>query len=509
MFGRFQVNEADSATGDGLDGTWQGRPRIGGRARDVIGVTASGRHAGFADSGSGAVATTVRWRTLEWWGAGLAIFAQTGAVTGYGSTRSLLLALSLAIIGVLLARCAGQLRLAISRSLPLATLLLLPFASVLWSLSPSLSLRRAIALVASMALAYLLAIRFSPRQLALLVTAVLGPCMMLSLIYAAALPSLGLMPDGGEMRGVFEHKNVLGWYASISIIASAAVAAGGGAAGRWFGGTAFVASVFCLAASGSMTGALSTGAALALTAFYALLARLRAPARTLFVLVVLQLCAVIAISTSEFLVPALEALGKDATLTGRIPLWRLVDPVISENLLLGVGYQAFWTPANPGAWAIWSEVGWLAPHAHNGYRDTLLNFGVLGSAIFLFAIARAAVHGATLLCREPRGGWLWLNVMVGMFLVMNLTESLFLMQSDFLFVLFATALLMFDLRAREIDRDRQPEHSRATGTHPRASSSPHSEPDAPKGHCPKGWSATRAAPNPGRKRRSDESPFER
>ena len=53
-------------------------------------------------------------------------------------------------------------------------------------------------------------------------------------------------------------------------------------------------------------------------------------------------------------------------------------------------------------------------------------------------------------------GWLWLNVIVWVFLVMNLTESLFLVQNDFLFVLFATALLMFGLRAPEIGHGLQP-----------------------------------------------------
>ena len=320
-------------------------------------------------------------------------------------------------------RCRDQLRLAVSRSLPLAVLLLLPFVSVLWSISGSISLRRAIALLASMALAYVLAIRFTPRQLAILVAAVLGPCMLLSLVYAVALPGLGWMPDGAEMRGVFTHKNILGWYASISIIACAAMMVGG--SDRRLGGLFLVASVLCLVASGSMTGLISTASALCLTAFYAILRRLRGLARTLFVLVVLQLVALVAVSLIELLVPTLEALGKDATLTGRIPLWKLVDQEIAKNLLFGVGYQAFWTDANPNAWVIWSEIGWGAPHAHNGYRDTLLNFGLIGLAIFLVAIVRAVIQGATLLCRVQHGGWLWLNVVVGMFLVMNITESLF------------------------------------------------------------------------------------
>jgi exopolysaccharide production protein ExoQ len=399
---------------------------------------------------------TIRWRTLEWWGAAFAIFVQTGAVTSYGSLRRLLLLLSFVIIGALLMLCRDQLRHAVSRSLPLAVLLLLPFASVLWSISGSISLRRASALAASMALAYVLAIRFTPRQLATLVAAVLGPCMLLSLVYAAALPDIGWMPGDGGMRGAFIHKNILGWYASISIIASAAVMASGGAAAWRRGGVFLAASLLCLVASGSMTGLLSTAAALCLSTFYAVLKRLRGLARALFVLIVLQLLAVVAISTSELLAPTLEALGKDATLTGRSPLWGLVDREIAEHLMFGVGYQAFWTAANPDAWAIWSKIGWLAPHAHSGYRDTLLNFGLVGMAIFMVAIARALVQGATLLGGAPQDGWLWLNVTVGMFLVMNLTESLFLMQNDFLFVLFATALIMFGLRAPEVRRNPPP-----------------------------------------------------
>ena len=47
----------------------------------------------------GATTGKLKGRTLEWWGAGLAVFVQTGAVTGYGSLRKILLILSFAIIG--------------------------------------------------------------------------------------------------------------------------------------------------------------------------------------------------------------------------------------------------------------------------------------------------------------------------------------------------------------------------------------------------------------------------
>jgi len=153
------------------------------------------------------------------------------------------------------------------------------------------------------------------------------------------------------------------------------------------------------------------------------------------------------ISLHEFLVPLLEALGKDATLTGRVPLWELVDSRIADHLLLGFGYQAFWTESNPEAWIIWGKIQWMAPHAHNGFRDIMLNFGIIGMTLFVLMIFHAVHQGAALHCRDQKYGWLWLNVFMVVILVMNLTESIFFVQNDAIFVLFATAIIMVSLYA--------------------------------------------------------------
>src|SRR5687767_2179947 len=42
--------------------------------------------------------------------------------------------------------------------------------------------------------------------------------LLLSLVFAAALPGLAFMPDGGQLRGVFTHKNVLGQQLVIAAI---------------------------------------------------------------------------------------------------------------------------------------------------------------------------------------------------------------------------------------------------------------------------------------------------
>lgn len=407
----------------------------------------------------------VRWRTIEWLGAGLALFLQSGAIfplllAGAGgatddAVRAKLRLVALPaylITAVLLSRHPRPLLIAMRRNLLFNLLLILPFLSVFWSVSPSITVRRAVALLCSISLAYLLAIRFTPRQLALLLAAVLAPCMVLSLLFAGAVPSLGRMPMETAFRGIFVHKNVLGWYAAISALVSGVMVTDRAFGPRRRGVLLLVLSLVCLAGSTSMTGILSTVAALGLAWFYRALTRARGVGRAVLVLLFVQGVALALLALDQFLVPVLEALGKDATLTGRVPLWRLVDQQIASRLLLGFGYQAFWTKANLAAWKIWSALRWMAPHAHNGYRDTLLSFGIVGFAVFIVAVARALRDGARLQCRQPQEGWLWLNVLMGAFLVTNLTESMFLVPNETLFILFATAMISVSSHARQLAR---------------------------------------------------------
>jgi exopolysaccharide production protein ExoQ len=399
----------------------------------------------------------INWRAVESWGAGISLFIQTGALFPLmlaGADGSLddpakaklrLLSLPIyAFAGLILLQNCRQFLIALRRNLLFPLLLLLPFLSVLWSVSPSITLRRAIGLLFTVVLAYVLAIRFTPRQLLLLVLATLGTCVVLSLVFFAASPNLARMPDG-TMRGIFLHKNSLGWYASILILVATAVLIDGSLGLRRTSFILLIAGLVCLAASGSMTATIATASAYCLIGFYSILWRIRGITRGAAVMIFLQMTVVLVVLLHEFLIPALEALGKDATLTGRVPLWELVDHEIANHFLFGFGYQAFWTEANPEAWAIWSKIRWMAPHSHNGFRDTILSFGVVGMTLFLLMVLRAVCQGAVLQCRNHQYGWLWPNVFMIMVLVMNLTESLFLMQNESISVLFATTIIMFSL----------------------------------------------------------------
>lgn len=258
---------------------------------------------------------------------------------------------------VILIRNFPQFLTALRRNLIVPLILVLPFLSTLWSIAPPTTLRRAIGLLFCVLLSYVLAIRFTPRQLLFLLFVTLGTCSVLSVVISLVSPALASMPDG-SMRGVFIHKNVLGWYAALTILVATAVLIDGTLGLRRTAFIVLAAGVICLASSGSMTAIIATSVAYCLIGFYSLLQRSSSIGRVVIVLFFIQLSLGILISLHEFLVPALEALGKDATLTGRVPLWELVDREISDRWFLGYGYQAFWTTANPEATHMWLKLGW-------------------------------------------------------------------------------------------------------------------------------------------------------
>ena len=96
---------------------------------------------------------------------------------------------------------------------------------------------------------------------------------------------------------------------------------------------------------------------------------------------------------SDFLV----AIGKDATLTGRIPLWRqIIEVMSSHKTLAGYGYGMFWRDPIGVSMV---HMGFNRRHdgfmasmtsgAHNVLLEMWLNIGLVGIAAFFFALLRS------------------------------------------------------------------------------------------------------------------------
>jgi len=77
-----------------------------------------------------------------------------------------------------------------------------------------------------------------------------------------------------------------------------------------------------------------------------------------------------------------NALGRDASFTGRTSIWDDAISWISEEPL-GTGY---FTASHS---RLMNNAGWIVNHAHDAYLDTMLKYGLLGSIIFIVLVVLA------------------------------------------------------------------------------------------------------------------------
>ena len=76
---------------------------------------------------------------------------------------------------------------------------------------------------------------------------------------------------------------------------------------------------------------------------------------------------------------AISSLGRDPTLTTRVPMWYgLIG--MAKNPLIGSGYESFWLGKRLEI--LWASYGQLI-QAHNGYLEVYLNYGLVGLALVI------------------------------------------------------------------------------------------------------------------------------
>jgi exopolysaccharide production protein ExoQ len=132
------------------------------------------------------------------------------------------------------------------------------------------------------------------------------------------------------------------------------------------------------------------------------------------------------------LVPGLDSLigaatstvGKDATFTGRTPIWELVKANIALHPLFGTGYGAFWVgpfDTSP-SYEFVRRLYFYPGEAHNGYLDIVLDLGYVGLVLLGGFIVRYFVLSIRLLQIDRSQALLYLSLIL-YFLLANLTES--------------------------------------------------------------------------------------
>lgn len=164
---------------------------------------------------------------------------------------------------------------------------------------------------------------------------------------------------------------------------------------------------------------------------------------------------VVALTVLPILEPLLNAIGKDASLTGRIPMWNQVIAVMTQhNTFTGYGFAMFWRDRKAvalihSAFSQYSFMGTMTTGAHNVLMEFWLNIGLIGIAAYFFAIL-ASMNRVQQLKRER---YILSAAYILWFMMSGWTErsiSTFECQTLFLFIAMGTACNKEPIKPRRI-----------------------------------------------------------
>jgi O-antigen ligase len=372
-----------------------------------------------------------------------------------GSLVDTLSVVSFAALGLLFARSAlSKLTLPAVR-LCLALLgcyLVWSFASIVWSIDPGLSFRRAVKLL-------LLVVGAVGLGLGYYGSRPNGPVELARHVLIAALVALAVLwlpqiqsRQVDFLDPAFSLKDVgFGTPVAFPLAYGACAAIYLGSVGALRPGLVWAYVVACFVSLFAQKVRIIVAATVLLVGIQLLLT-LRPRQRAILLGAILAL-AVVAFVILTWVAPQLGpqlgdtiwqyvTLDQSTTTTqsidGRAPLWQLLVGFVAERPVLGYGFGAFWNPSYMAY--VWDVVHWQAVIAHNGFLDEVLATGAIGLVLFL-AFWLAGIGLAARASRHPFG--LLVLCWLVLFVLFNLGDSI--MQSYFRFPFYASVLALFAL----------------------------------------------------------------
>ena len=313
----------------------------------------------------------------------------------------------------------------------------LAFISVLWSDVPGFALRRCLNMAATSGLGLYLSYRCSPRQVLRLLGWMLVVAIAGSILVVVLRPDLGIdsSQTNHAWKGIFVQKNTLGRLMSLGVLVFIFLASEAKSR-RWV----YVASAVVCAGmtflSGSATSAIAIPILLVMLWVFSMSRRRSFVSVSIWALLVMAgivSCVMLFVDTSDLF----SALGRNATLSGRLDIWTAVIPKIMAHPWLGYGYSSFWLGMESQYSAdLWAVLKWHVPHSHNGFLDLTEELGLVGLGSFLagyLVSLRRSLRWARV--QESMVG-LWPLVYLTFMFLFNLTEGSILKQDNLFWVLY-------------------------------------------------------------------------
>ena len=237
----------------------------------------------------------------------------------------------------------------------------------------------------------------------------------------------------GAWSGIFFHKNGLGSFAALGAFVMGFAAS---LATRWTRRIFLAGAVACLFV---IVMSKSTTALLTLVSMsiFAVTMRLMQKSLTIWTLALAVGAVVFTTLGAAVMITmgyegVLAVFGKDASLTGRLPIWQFVWAHINNgHFWLGYGYQAFWGEYAMPVRAYELRYGYTPAHSHNGLLELWLDLGFLGVAFFAVVFSVMVSKAVAFARAEKTIASLWPVVfLVGAFIIGNISEAKILQRND-------------------------------------------------------------------------------
>jgi exopolysaccharide production protein ExoQ len=332
-------------------------------------------------------------------------------------------------------------------------------ASVLWTVSPDITLRRSILLLGTTGFGVYLATRYSFQEQLQLLAWTFGLVILLSIMFAVALPSYGLMTfqEGGAhegaWRGIITHKNTMGRLMNVSAIVFLLLSfekSGLQRKYRWVAWVGFILSAALIILSTSKT------AIIVLLTLTAIVPLYRTWRNNYNQIVPITIAVILVVGSAGTLLldnlPLIaSALGRDLTLTGRTDIWTRMLELISQNPWLGYGFNAFWQDWDNEVTAyVWRTLEWPCPNGHNGWMDLLAELGISGLIIFFISYVTAWIKGVHWLRTTRTVEGLWPLMYLSFILIYNITESTLLTTNSIFWILYVSTIFSMSVEFEKV-----------------------------------------------------------
>jgi exopolysaccharide production protein ExoQ len=298
--------------------------------------------------------------------------------------------------------------------------------SAVWSQDPSSSVRRGVFLFLGTIFAFYLVRRFSAIDLGqvLVITGVYAG--VIGILVSVLLPQFGRDTfNGGAWQGIFRSKNGCAQVMIFFTTAAVSLRFTSQKMNRMryclFGITAFL-----IVMSRAKTSWLLTPIYLLHAGVSSWLAKINRRDAMVMILSSSILIFVVAVSVPYVLPIILDVLGKDASLSGRVPLWQSTIISAAKRPLLGYGYAAFWRGMQGESLIIFLTIHFEIYQAQNGIIELWLELGAVG--VFLMAVTFVSALRDAISClqRGPSPAANWYIGLIVLTIVYNIDETFLL-----------------------------------------------------------------------------------